>query len=349
MNSSREFFGTCKNGESVDLFTLSNDNGMKVKITNFGGIITSLEVPDRNGNIGDVVLGFDCLDKYLDVHPYFGTIVGRYANRIKDAQFQLDGNIVYLSKNETPNHLHGGFKGFDKVIWQAELLDLDNKKTLKLKYISEDGEEGYPGNLTCSVSFSLYQHNELEIHYTCTTDKTTVVNLTHHDYFNLKDGGQTTVFDHELTIYADSYTPMDEANIPTGEIASLRGLNIDFSQPLNLGRQLKQTDLENGFNVNYIIQKKEKKLAHAADLFDPISGRFMEVWTTQPGLQLYTAAHLDGKIVGKNGVNYKAYHGLCLEGQHFPCAPNYPHFSSTILTPETVYDEQYNLRFKCLD
>lgn len=346
MNINRQFFGITKEGESVDCFTLSNTNGMEVSIINYGGIIRSLKVPDRNGISGDVVLGFDNLDQYLEAHPYFGAIVGRYANRIKNAQFLLNGETIYLSKNESGNHLHGGFKGYDKVVWEPTVIDLSNKKTLVLKYLSKDGEEGYPGNLNCMVSFSVVQDNELAINYTCTTDQATIVNLTHHDYFNLKDGGATNIFDHELTIYADHFTPMDKHHIPTGAIHSVKKTNVDFTKAVKLETQLQKTNLADGFNINYLLQKGDDKLTHAADLYDRDSGRLMEVWTTQPGLQLYTAAHLSGDIIGKNGIEYKAYHGVCLEGQYFPDSPNYPHFPSTILQPDMVYKEQYKLKFK---
>ena len=345
MNIEKRHFGTTED-QKVDLFTLTNDNGMSVQITNFGGTITSLKVPDRNEEIGDVVLGFDNLEDYLGEHPYFGAIVGRYANRIGGGSFDLEGEKIQVSQNENPNHLHGGFEGFDKKIWNVEAAEANESEAfLKLKYLSRDGEEGFPGNLNCEVIFSLKRANELSIKYRCTTDKTTVVNLTHHDYFNLKNGGATDILGHELTIFAEVHTPSDDSFLPTGEVEFLNGQSFDFQKPKRVGDALKNANLPFGFNHNFVLQQAEKRLKHAANLYDPESGRLLKVFTTQPGVQLYTAGYLE-KMRGKNGVEYRAFHGLCLEGQHFPDSPNHSNFPSTVLRPGEIYEEEYLMKFE---
>ncbi len=345
MNIEKRHFGTIED-QKVDLFTMKNDNGMSVQITNFGGIITSLKVPDRNGEIGDVVLGFDNLEDYLGEHPYFGAIVGRYANRISEGNFDLGGEKIQVSQNENPNHLHGGFEGFDKKIWNVEAAEANESEAfLKLKYLSRDGEEGFPGNLNCEVIFSLRRANELSIKYRCTTDKTTVVNLTHHDYFNLKNGGATDVLGHELTIFAEAHTPSDDSFLPTGEVKFLNGQSFDFQKPKRVGDALKNANLPFGFNHNFVLRQAEKRLKHAANLYDPESGRLLKIFTTQPGIQLYTAGYLE-KMRGKGGVAYQAFHGLCLEGQHFPDSPNHSNFPSTVLRPGEIYEEEYLMKFE---
>jgi len=343
-----KIFGQTKTGKTAHLFTLRNTNKMEVSITNFGGIITALKVPDLNGDIGDVVLGFDNLNDYEKVHPYFGGIVGRSANRINKGSFLLDGKKIQLSQNENMHHLHGGFEGFDKKIWNAETDSRDQYAKLILNYNSKNGEEGYPGNLACQVSFTLYPNNELSIEYRCKTDETTIVNLTHHDYFNLKDGGETDILGHDLRIFADQYTPTNSAYISTGKIEKLSSSFLDFRTTKNIEQQLNEGQLTNGFNHNFVLNRKDKSLNLAAILCESQSGRSMEIWTTQPGLQFYTAGYLGNSIIGKNKTNYRAFHGLCLEGQSFPDAPNHINFPSTILRKGEEYHHEYRMKFKII-
>jgi aldose 1-epimerase len=329
-------FGKTKKGAAVELYTLTNKNGVVVKITNYGGIVTELHVPDKNGKSGDVVLGFKDLNDYLAGHPYFGAIIGRYGNRIAAGKFSIDGKEYTLATNNGPNHLHGGVKGFDKVVWTAEPA----KGKLKLTYSSKDGEEGYPGKLDSTVTYTLTDDNALRIDYVATTDKPTVVNLTNHSYFNLAGENAGSIEDHWLTINADHYLPVDEGSIPTGELKSVKGTPFDFTQPHKVGERIEQTGGKPvGYDHNYVLNRKagDKGMMLAARVKEPTSGRGMEVWTTEPGIQFYTGNYLDEKQTGKEGRPYKFRNGFCLETQHYPDSPNQPKFPSSVLRPGQTY------------
>ena len=329
----KESFGTTKDGQAVDLYTLTN-NGVTAKITNYGGILTSLVVPDRNGKPGDIVLGYDTLDEYITDNPYFGALIGRYGNRIAKGKFTLDGTEYTLATNNNENHLHGGIQGYDKVVWDAEPYDLDDGVALKLTYLSKDGEEGYPGNLACTVVYSLTGDNELVIDYEATTDKATVINLTHHSYFNLGGHDSGEILDHELTLTADNYTPVDSGLIPTGEIATVAGTPMDFSSPTAIGDRIAQVD--GGYDHNWVLNNTDGSLALAAKAYDPKTGRVMEISTTEPAIQFYAGNFLDGTQKGK-GAEYYKNNGFCLETQHYPDSPNQPDFPSVVLRPGENY------------
>ncbi len=332
MKITKEIFGLVDTTE-VYLYTLSNNNGMTVKLTNYGGIVTSILCPDREGNMADVVLGFDDLQPYLDGHPYFGSIVGRYGNRIAKGKFSIDGEEYTLATNNGPNHLHGGIKGFDKVVWEAKEKSLADTCSLRLRYTSPDGEEGYPGNLRVMVMYSLTNDNELIIYYKATTDKITPINLTHHSYFNL-GGTQEDALNHILTITAEKYIAVDENLIPTGELADLDNTVMDFRTSHVIGERI--ADVEGGYDHTYVLINKGN-LIKVADAYEPNSGRLMEVFTSEPGIQFYSGNFLDGSLTGKNGIVYNQHHGFCLETQHFPDSPNQADFPSTILRPGEVY------------
>ena len=312
-------------------YTLRNDLGFEVTIITYGGAIVSLKVPDRNGVFGDIVLGFETLEEYVNNPLYFGALVGRYANRIARGRFSLNGLEYQLPCNNGVNHLHGGFKGFDKRVWNAS----EDGNVLHLSYFSKDGEEGYPGNLTAYVDYSL-RANELSIEYRATTDRDTIVNLTNHSYFNLRGAG--TILDHELMLSADSFTPVDEGLIPTGEIRLVEGTRMDFrkSRPIDSG----------GYDHNFVLNDWNGSLRSAARVYEPTSGRLMEILTTQPGIQFYSGNFLDGSYGGKYGFVYEKYAALCLEPQHFPDSPNHPNFPSTILHAGEEYHETTILQFK---
>ncbi len=340
MQVNRTSFGHIDNRE-VYLYTLTNKHGMIVRITNYGGIVTSIIVPDKKGNFDDVVLGYDNLDGYLEETPYFGAIVGRYANRIAKGKFVLNGTEYRLAVNNGENHLHGGIVGFDKVIWDAESIENENKIGLKLHYLSKDGEEGYPGNLDVSVTYILTNDNELKIDYKATTDKATPVNLSHHSYFNLAGSVDRDVMEQVLWIDADKYTVVDETLIPTGELRDVTG-SMDFRTPKKVGSQI--TEVEGGYDHNYVLNN-DGKYAMIATLTDSSSGRIMEVYTSEPGMQFYSGNFLDGTITGKNDIVYKKHYGLCLETQHFPDSPNQPDFPNTILRPGETYKQQTVYKF----
>jgi aldose 1-epimerase len=341
MGIEKQPFGKTPDGTSVDLYTLTNDNGMVVKITNYGGTVTSLIVPDRNGKMGDVVLGYDNLDGYLKNNPYFGSIIGRYANRIAKGRFILNGVEYKLAQNNGENHLHGGIKGFDKVVWNAKEVKAGNGVGVELSYLSKDGEEGYPGNLSVTVTYILTNNNELKINYLATTDKDTVVNLTHHSYFNLAGAGEGDILGHELMINADKFTPVDKTLIPTGELRSVKGTPMDFTQPTAIGARINQEDEQlifgKGYDHNWVLNIVEGALTRVARVYEPKTGRVMEVFTTEPGMQFYTGNFLDGTITGKGGKVYYQRYGFCLETQHFPDSPNKPQFPSTVLKPGQTY------------
>jgi aldose 1-epimerase len=320
----------------VDLYTLKNAQGVMMKVMTYGCIITELHTPDRNGQLGDIVFGFDNLDAYLKGHPYFGCVVGRYANRIARGQFTLDGRTYTLATNNYPNALHGGLKGFDKVVWKAEPLTVTGGVALKFTYTSPDGEEGYPGTLQATVVYTLTDKNELRMDYTATTDKATVVNLTNHTYWNLS--GRGDIYDHELMLAADQFTPVDDTLIPTGEIVPVAGTPMDFRQAKPIGRDLKQlTNNPQGYDHNFVLRSGGRRLAPCATVYDPKSGRVLEILTDQPGVQFYSGNFLDGTLTGKGGVVYSQHSAFCLETQHFPDSPNQPKFPSTVLRPGQVY------------
>ncbi|MCG2587220.1 aldose epimerase family protein [Rhodohalobacter sulfatireducens] len=337
-----EEFGTMDDGRSVELFTLTNENGMKVSITNYGGIVTSIRVPDNDGNIEDVVLGFDDLEKYKAGHPFFGAIAGRYANRIANGQFELNGEVYELARNNGENHLHGGNEGFDKKLWDAEVNEDENSVTLS--YLSPDGEEGYPGNLDVDVTYTLTENNELQIDYHATTDKATVVNLTNHSYFNLSGDPSQGILDHLLTIQADRYTPVDEGLIPTGELRAVGGTPFDFTEPETVGARIES--IPPGYDHNYVLNNPNSGVRKIATVEHEESGRIMEVYTDQPGVQLYTGNFLDGSITGHHRVPIEQYAALCLETQTFPDSPNKPDFPTPVLNPGETYETTTIYQFK---
>ncbi len=326
-------FGKTADGKEVRLFTFRNKNGVVVKLTNYGGIITEIHAPDRTGKLGNVVCGFDNLERYLKGHPFFGAVAGRVANRIAKGKFKLDGKEYTLAINNGPNHLHGGLKGFDKQVWNAEVLP---NQSVKMTYVSKDGEEGYPGNLNVTMVYSLDDDNALRIDYSATTDKATPINLTNHSYFNLAGSG--TIFDHLVYLNADQYTKVDDTLIPTGEIASVKGTALDFTTPRSIGERAMQTGLKPpGYDHNFVLNEQGRGLRLAARVTDPKSGRTMEVSTTEPGVQLYTANHFNGSVEGAGGVTYPQHGAFCLETQHYPDAINHPSFPSPILRPGGEY------------
>jgi aldose 1-epimerase len=330
-------WGHTPEGTAVKLFTLGNDKGMVARITTYGGIVTELHAPDRHGQSGNVVLGFDALEQYLKGHPFFGAIAGRVANRIGKAKFTLDGHEYTLAANNGPNHLHGGIKGFDKVVWQAKSLPASaDAVAVQLTYLSKDGEEGYPGNLHATIVYTLTDDNELKIDYTATTDKPTPVNLTNHSYFNLAYSGD--VLGHELLLRADRYTPVDEMLIPTGEIASVKNTPLDFTRPTPIGARIDQLKPKpGGYDHNFVLNSAGNSLALAARVYEPKTGRVLEVRTTEPGIQLYTGNFLDGSLTSIGGLVCRQHGGFCLETQHFPDAVHHPAFPSIILRPDQTY------------
>jgi aldose 1-epimerase len=339
----KDAFGTVPDGGIAHLFTLINSNGLQVKVTNYGVIITEVRVPDRTGKLADVVLGFNNLESYLKGHPYFGATLGRVANRIAEGKFTLGGNTYNLAVNNGPNHLHGGIKGFDKVLWA---VDAQEGASVKFTYLSSDGEEGYPGKLAVEVVVSLNDTNELALDYTATTDTSTPVNLTNHTYFNLKGEGQGNILDHEMMISAAYYTPVNVDLIPTGELKPVRGTPMDFTQPKPIGRDFAQLEMKPvGYDYNFVINRAGKGLALASRVYEPTTGRVMETHTTQPGVQFYTGNYLDGSLTGKSGVNYQPHAGFCLETQHYPDSVNHPDFPSSILRPAQTYRQTTVYRF----
>jgi aldose 1-epimerase len=344
----RKSFGSTGDGQSIELYTLRNSNGMEAAIMNYGGIVQSLRIPDGGGNPVDVVLGFDDLNGYLKDSPYFGALIGRYGNRIGNARFTLDGKEYTLPANDGKNTLHGGTKGFDKRVWTAKEMS-GNDAALQLTYLSKDGEEGFPGNLTTTVSYTLTGNNELRIDYHATTDKPTVLNLTNHSYFNLAGQGEGDILGHEVTILADRFTPVDSGLIPTGELRPVAGTPFDFRQPHPVGERINSNDEQirfaKGYDDNWVLNHAGGSLSLAARVREPKSGRVMEVLTDQPGLQFYTGNFLDGHIHGKGGKVYPQRCAFCMETQHFPDSPNKPDFPSTVLRPGQEYKTTTVYRF----
>lgn len=326
----------------MDIYTLTNTNNIEIKITNYGGIITSLKVPDKNGEFADVVLGYNNLQDYIDNNNYFGCIVGRYANRIGNAKFYLDGREYTLAKNNRENSLHGGVKGFDKVLWDAEPVAGEDSRSLKLTYLSRDGEEGFPGNLNVTVTYTLSDDNSFQIDYRATTDKTTIVNLTNHTYWNLAGEGSGDILAHHLMLNANTFTPVDSGSIPTGEFWSVEDTPMDFRRPTAIGDRIdsdyEQLKFGNGYDHNWAIESgDDDRLTLAAVVYEPVSRRYMEIYTAEPGVQFYSGNFLDKSIIGKSGSAYGPRSGLCLETQHYPDSPNRPDFPSVVLKPGETY------------
>lgn len=348
MDIKKEAFGKT-DGKDVSLYTLTNANGMQVKITNYGGIVTSIIVPDKNGKMADVALGYDNLQGYLDATPFFGAIIGRYGNRIGNAKFTLNGKEYTLAKNDGPNNLHGGVKGFDKVVWDAEPVEGEDTVGLKLTYLSKDGEEGFPGNLNVTVIYTLTNDNELKIENLATTDKTTVANLTHHSYFNLKGQGNGDITDHVLTLNADKYTPTNNTAIPTGELADVKGTPMDFTSPTVIGKRIdddfEQLKIAGGYDHNWVINRNGDGLEFMAKVVEPESGRVLEVYSTAPGTQFYSGNFLDGTITGKDGKVYQKRYGFCLEPQNYPDTPNKPNFPQCTLEPGQTCEHDILYKF----
>lgn len=339
----RERFGTTKEGRDVYLYQLTNRNGSVARITDYGGIVTALLVPDRNGKLRDVVLGFGTLEGYLAGHPYFGALIGRYGNRIAGGRFELNGTAYKLAINDGKNHLHGGIVGFDKVVWKGKEVRESAATGVELTYLSRDGEEGYPGNLSVTVVYELTDQNELKITYKAATDAATPVNLTYHGYFNLDGEGTPDMLDEQMTIMADRFTPVSSDLIPTGEIKEVRGTVLDFTAPHPIGERIR--DVKGGYDHNYVLNKKGGEPELAARVYAPGSGIVMEVLTTEPGMQFYSGNFLDGTLKGKTGKAYGRHSGFCLEAQHYPDSPNHPDFPSTILHPGEIYRQTTVYRF----
>ncbi|MGK7391335.1 MAG: aldose epimerase family protein [Candidatus Cyclobacteriaceae bacterium M2_1C_046] len=343
----KEKFGVLPDGTEIDAYILTSPNGSKMKIITYGGIITHLEVPDKNGKIEDIVLGYNSLQGYLNNSPYFGAIIGRYGNRIAKGKFTLNGNEYILVRNNGENHLHGGEKGFDKRVWTVEdTFQTRDIVGLKLKYISPDEEEGYPGTLTSFVTYS-FSDDGLDIAYEATTDKPTIVNLTHHSYFNLSGNVKEDILNHKLKINAGHFLPVDSTSIPTGDIRPVEGTPFDFTSPKKIGQEInvnnKQLENANGYDHNWVLNGEGMK--KAASLYHSESGRYMEVYTTEPGLQFYSGNFLNGSITGKNNVVYRYRYGLALETQHFPDSPNQNNFPSVVLNPGEKYTSQTSYKF----
>lgn len=342
-------FGTTTAGEKVTQYTLTNVKGASVSIINYGGIVTSLKVPDRNGKLADVVLGFKTLAEYEKPGPYFGALIGRYGNRIANGEFTLDHKTYHLARNNNGQSLHGGLKGFEKMIWNATPVETKQGPSLKLTYVSKDGEEGYPGSLSVTATYTLTNKNELKIVYRATTDKATVVNLTHHSYFNLAGPGSGDILDHVVTIHAKKYTPVDKVLIPTGKLASVKGTPFDFRNPTPIGARINEQDEQlkngNGYDHNWVADKLPGHLGMISKVEDPKSGRVMEVISTEPGVQFYSGNFLDGSITGKGGKVYNFRNGFCFEPQHFPDSPNHKNFPSTVLRPGETYKNTIIYRF----
>jgi aldose 1-epimerase len=341
-------FGKTADGTPVEMYTLRNYNGMETRIMTYGGIVVSLKVPDKNGKYGDVVLGYDNLDDYLKNNPFFGALVGRYGNRIANGKFALDGKEYTLALNNAPNNLHGGPVGFDKRVWKVARADVGpDGPRLELTYLSEDGDQGFPGNLKVTATYTLTDDNGLRLDYTATTDKDTVCNLTQHSYFNLT--GKGDVLNHQVFINADKFTPVDNTLIPTGKLKPVAGTPFDFRTATAVGVRIDANDEQikfgHGYDHNWVIDKPPGKLGLVARVTDPITGRAMEVWSTEPGVQFYSGNFLDGSITGKNGWVYQRRNGLCFEPQHYPDSPNHPQFPSAELKPGQTYHNTIIYKF----
>ena len=349
MGIKKQLFGKTADETLVDLYTLTTAQGITVEITNYGATVVSLAVLDRHGKPGNVTLGYDSLEGYINGANYFGCIVGRYANRIAGGRFSLNDTAYILAQNDGGNHLHGGIHGFDKVVWQALEIDKEDGLGLELTYLSQDGEEGYPGNLSVTVIYTVTDRSELRIDYSAATDKPTVVNLTNHAYFNLAGAGCGDILNHELMINADRFTPIDTSLIPTGELRSVRGTPLDFTRPMVIGARIdhdeKQLNLAKGYDHNWVLNKDVDGLCLAARAFERDSGRTLEVHTTQPGLQFYSGNFLANQMAAKAGQSYHHRSGFCLETQHFPDSPNRPDFPPTVLEAGSKYEHTTIYKF----
>ena len=345
-------FGTTSKGNVVDRILLVNEHGMEVSLINFGATIVSIKVPDNQGNFSDVVLGFEDIKDYESEHPFFGCIVGRYANRIAKGKFSLNGETYNLAINNGPNHIHGGPKGFSRKVWNIEkTFQNDSGQGVVFSYVSEDGEEGYPGELLVKVTYTLTPDNELDIHYEAKTNKTTIINLTNHVYVNLKDGGKTNIQNHRLKLNADYYTPVDNTSIPTGEILPVEGTPLDFREERMIGERIEDNHQQiiygGGYDHNFIVNHTTPGLTFAAQVREPESGRVMKVYTTEPGIQFYTSNFLDGSFRGK-GIAFKKRSAFCLETQHYPDSPNKPNFPSVLLNPGETFRSTTRYAFSTL-
>lgn len=346
----REPWGTTHAGQDVSLFTLRNKNGLTAQVSEFGAVLVAVRTPDRQGRFEDIVLGHHTLEGYLDrsTAQYFGATIGRFGNRIAGGQFELEGQIYTLQQNNGPNALHGGTEGFDQVHWSGAGFVNDQGVGVKLSYLSPDGEEGYPGNLQVTVTYTLTDLDELHIEYQASTDQTTIVNLTNHSFFNLSGNARQDILGHELSIYADAFTPTDTDLIPTGELLSVEGTALDFRTPHSIGSRIHSEDVHlrtaGGYDHNFVL--RNRGLRHAATLFEPVSGRVLETFTTEPGMQLYSGNFLDGSVTGKNGRRYEKHLGVCLETQHFPDSPNQPDFPSTVLHTGQTFNSKTIYAFK---
>ncbi|HTB84871.1 MAG TPA: aldose epimerase family protein [Candidatus Sulfotelmatobacter sp.] len=341
-------FGTSPDGKPVELYTLANSKGMTATIMTYGGIVTSLKVPDKDGNFGDVVLGYDNLDSYVKSSPYFGALIGRYGNRIAAGKFTLDDTTYQLATNNGVNSLHGGLKGFDKVVWTSRPMPTTHGPSLILTYVSPGMEEGYPGTLSVTAIYSLTEDNELKLEYSATTSAKTVVNLTHHSYFNL--AGKGDILNHVAIINADKFTPVDATLIPTGELRPVQGTPFDFTTPHTIGERIGNTNDEqiargNGYDHNFVLNKKGNELSFAAEIYEVTSGRILQVYSTEPGIQFYSGNFLDGTLTGKGGWTYQFRDGFCLEPQHFPDSPNHPEFPTVVLNPGETYHNTIIYKF----
>jgi aldose 1-epimerase len=336
-------FGKTSDGSPVDLYVLTNSRGMQASITNYGGILVSLKVEDRQHKFADVILGYDKLEGYVSDKTFQGSTIGRYGNRIAKGKFELGGATYTLDRNDGENHLHGGVHGFNKVLWKAKPMPGKEANSLVLDYVSPDGEGGYPGTLKVQVTYTLTENNELKIHYEASTDKPTVINLTNHAYYNLAGQGEGDILGHVLTIFADRFTPVDKTLIPTGHLQSVKGSPFDFTHPTAIGSRIERDDdqlkLGHGYDHNFVLNAGENRdPVPAAMVYEPKSGRVMEIATTEPGIQFYSGNFLDGSITGKQGKVYKHRYGLCLETQHYPDSPNHPDFPTTVLKPGETYN-----------
>jgi aldose 1-epimerase len=341
-------FGKMPDGVPVEIYTLKNGSGMEVQIMTLGGTITSLKIPDKNGRLDDVVLGYDVLDGYVKNNPYFGCLIGRYGNRIGGAKFILDGNACVLAKNNGPNSLHGGVKGFDKVIWKTIRAEVGaGGPQLELYYLSKDDEEGFPGNLGVTAIYTLTQDNALRLDFSAVTDKPTICNLTHHSYYNL--AGRGDILGHEVFINAEKFTPVNESLIPTGELEPLDNTPLDFRKPTAIGARIDHDDEQlkfgRGYDHNWVINKPAGELGLMARATEASTGRVLEIFSTEPGLQFYSGNFLDGTITGKGGAIYKRHHGFCMEPQYFPDSPNKPNFPPAVLRPGQVYRNTIIFKF----
>ena len=344
-----ESFGKAPDGSPVELFTLTNINGISAQITNYGGIITTLNVPDKNGDFDDVVLGYYTLEEYLKKSPHFGCLVGRFGNRIANGKFTLDGVEYQMAINNGPNHLHGGLVGFDKKVWTPEMITEDDAAALKLNYLSPDGEENYPGNLNVEAVYKLNDDNELILTFNARTDKKTVLNLTHHSYFNLKGHGNGDILDHEIQFNSRKLVAIDSTSIPLGPLMNVSNTPFDFLEPKSIGKDIEADDEQirngGGYDHSFVVDGYNEELKLACTVREPASGRIMEVWTTEPAVQFYTGNFLDGSITGKDGKVYHKRYGFCLEAQHYPDSPNHPEYPTTVLAPGEVYDQTTIYKF----